>query len=459
MVQELNLDNVLSVKSKKDYAKVVIDLRNRTKKFYVRQFIKNLDPEVLLGISDSELRVYTKQISNIVDEYVSFVPAGKELNEFLRTCKELYFEFDKTKSRLNLNFNRILFLAMKIVIMTNIFEDSKLNLEENTKIIVNIDVEKKTEFNYLINTRNVEGIRKFFARYAAVFLVAVPLLSGMLFSSMNTKQQDIVLSERNRPAIVNNINQVRQNPEFAQMNRANIPNLKVPLPQVSKEVPKPIPASVQQKSIVSQIPTHNKDASKGFGQRIAESVKKTFSKSEIGQEYYTDKFGVKINKKTGIPIPPPGYTFWKKEKMKVTGYTPTGKGLMVGSYKKFEDGKTSIGKNAFIYDGVAVNPSPNVTYRNSKLKVVKSVKTTKFIPYGALVYVPHVGMKIADDTGRALKESAENNVLQGDFRVASDDDAKKITTRPNEPADAFIFLPDSKEIAFSKTTSENLTRY
>lgn len=81
--------------------------------------------------------------------------------------------------------------------------------------------------------------------------------------------------------------------------------------------------------------------------------------------------------------PPEGYTFWKEVPAKVTAYEPSSR-----SCGDFADGKTSTGKNAWVTDGVAVDPEA--------------------IPYGAKIWIPGVGFREADDTGAAMRNSWEN---------------------------------------------------
>lgn len=118
--------------------------------------------------------------------------------------------------------------------------------------------------------------------------------------------------------------------------------------------------------------------------------------------------------KNGAPVAPKGYKYWKTVKSIVTAYNPTGPGLMAGVLTKFEDGKTSTGRNAFTYDGVAVNPTSKVVQRDKNGKVVKVLGTTSaYIPYGSMVYIPNVGWKVADDTGGRMRQ----NALKGEFHV------------------------------------------
>jgi 3D (Asp-Asp-Asp) domain-containing protein len=77
---------------------------------------------------------------------------------------------------------------------------------------------------------------------------------------------------------------------------------------------------------------------------------------------------------------PAGYVYWKTVRAKVTSYDPSR--LSCG---KFADGKTSIGQNAWVMDGVATDP--------------------RAIPYGTYVVIPGVGGKTVDDTGKAMRNS------------------------------------------------------
>jgi len=80
---------------------------------------------------------------------------------------------------------------------------------------------------------------------------------------------------------------------------------------------------------------------------------------------------------TGVPE---GYAYWKTVRAKVTAYEPGKR-----SCGKYADGKTSIGQNAWVMDGVATDP--------------------KAIPYGSYVVIPGVGAKQVDDTGKAMRDS------------------------------------------------------
>lgn len=90
---------------------------------------------------------------------------------------------------------------------------------------------------------------------------------------------------------------------------------------------------------------------------------------------------------------PPGYVYWKTVTAKVTAYEP--------SYRccgKFADGKTATLTNAWKLVGVAVDPEA--------------------IPYGTMAWVPGIGMRVADDTGIAMKRSwRQEGVFHIDVRL------------------------------------------
>ena len=77
---------------------------------------------------------------------------------------------------------------------------------------------------------------------------------------------------------------------------------------------------------------------------------------------------------------PRGYVYWKTVRAKVTAYDPSR--ISCG---KFADGKTSVGQNAWVMDGVATDP--------------------RAIPYGTYVVIPKVGGRTVDDTGSAMRRS------------------------------------------------------
>ncbi|MBI5366431.1 MAG: 3D domain-containing protein [Planctomycetes bacterium] len=90
---------------------------------------------------------------------------------------------------------------------------------------------------------------------------------------------------------------------------------------------------------------------------------------------------------------PPGYEYWRTVTAKVTAYDP--------SYRccgDSADGRTSIMDDAWIMDGVAVDP--------------------RAIPYRTLLLVPGVGFREADDTGSAMRQSWEReSVYHIDVRM------------------------------------------
>ncbi|MFT4343258.1 MAG: 3D domain-containing protein [Candidatus Woesearchaeota archaeon] len=102
---------------------------------------------------------------------------------------------------------------------------------------------------------------------------------------------------------------------------------------------------------------------------------------------------------TQHPPAPPGYEYWKTVQGIVTAYNPTGPGLMAGPHGHYEDGLTSRNKNAFIEDGVAIDPS--------------------LVPYGSKVYIPGVGFKIADDTGGRMRQNGARGIYHFDIRMGT----------------------------------------
>lgn len=81
---------------------------------------------------------------------------------------------------------------------------------------------------------------------------------------------------------------------------------------------------------------------------------------------------------------PPGYRYWKTVRAKVTAYEPSAR--CCGQYA---NGRTSIGQNAWVMDGVAADP--------------------RAIPYGTYCVVPGVGGRTVDDTGGAMRQSWRSN--------------------------------------------------
>lgn len=98
---------------------------------------------------------------------------------------------------------------------------------------------------------------------------------------------------------------------------------------------------------------------------------------------------------------PRGYRYWKTVKVRVAAYEPSARGCA-----PFADGKTSIGRNAWRLDGVAVDPS--------------------VIPYGTLVEIPGIGFKKADDTGSITRRFwRKHGVVQVEIRMATHNQARR----------------------------------
>ena len=95
---------------------------------------------------------------------------------------------------------------------------------------------------------------------------------------------------------------------------------------------------------------------------------------------------------------PRGYEFWKSVPVKLTAYTPGSR-----SCWPYDDGKTSIGDNAWIMNGVAVCPT--------------------VIPYRTWLKIPGIGWKEADDTGGRMRQSARRGIYHLDVRVESNSQA------------------------------------
>ncbi len=77
---------------------------------------------------------------------------------------------------------------------------------------------------------------------------------------------------------------------------------------------------------------------------------------------------------------PPGWVYWKTVTARVTAYDP--------SYRccgDSADGKTSTMTNAWKLNGIAVDPDA--------------------IPYGTLANIQGIGLRVADDTGAAMRRS------------------------------------------------------
>jgi 3D (Asp-Asp-Asp) domain-containing protein len=95
----------------------------------------------------------------------------------------------------------------------------------------------------------------------------------------------------------------------------------------------------------------------------------------------------------GAPVPP-GYEYWCTVRAKVTAYDPSA--ISCGDSA---DGLTSIGDNAWVLDGVAVDPSA--------------------IPYRTRMFIPGIGLREADDTGSAMRRSwRDGRVFHVDVRMS-----------------------------------------
>jgi len=88
------------------------------------------------------------------------------------------------------------------------------------------------------------------------------------------------------------------------------------------------------------------------------------------------------------------------KRMKLTGYCPCKK--CCGDYA---DGKTSIGRNAWKTYGVAADP--------------------ELLPYGTKLDIPGIGIRIVDDTGGAMRQSAKKGIYHIDVRFHSHEKAKE----------------------------------
>lgn len=88
---------------------------------------------------------------------------------------------------------------------------------------------------------------------------------------------------------------------------------------------------------------------------------------------------------------------WIRVKAKITAYVP-----ITERHGKYNDGKTALGDDATKLDGVAVDPD--------------------VIPYRTHIFIPGVGMKEADDTGAAMRNSDK---LLIDLRVKNTEIARE----------------------------------
>ena len=90
--------------------------------------------------------------------------------------------------------------------------------------------------------------------------------------------------------------------------------------------------------------------------------------------------------------------------MKLTAYCPCKK--CCGDYA---DGKTSINRDAWKTLGAAADP--------------------KLLPYGTRLNIPGVGIRIVDDTGGAMRQSAKEGIWHVDIRFHDHKDAEEFGTR------------------------------
>jgi len=116
-------------------------------------------------------------------------------------------------------------------------------------------------------------------------------------------------------------------------------------------------------------------------------------------------------------------------KMKVTAYDPGS--CCCGEYA---DGKTSIGDNAYVCDGVAADP--------------------KLLPYRTRLEIPGVGIREVDDTGGAMRKAGRQNppVYHIDLRFPTHEEAlewgvKRLDVKvlsPPEPRQRRVETPKPK---------------
>ncbi len=97
-------------------------------------------------------------------------------------------------------------------------------------------------------------------------------------------------------------------------------------------------------------------------------------------------------KASGLPDAPPGYVYWKSVGAKVTAYDPTERCCGDSA-----DGRTSLGDDAWVMDGVATAPEA--------------------IPYRTRLWVPGVGWREVDDTGSAMRRAWKKGQYLVDLRV------------------------------------------
>lgn len=101
---------------------------------------------------------------------------------------------------------------------------------------------------------------------------------------------------------------------------------------------------------------------------------------------------------------PYGYRYWKTIRAKVVAYEPSRR-----CCGKLADGRTSTGTSAWRNNGCAVDP--------------------KLIPYGTIVSIPGVGLRIADDTGKAMRKSGRRGIYHIDVRMSYYWQARKFGVR------------------------------
>ena len=97
----------------------------------------------------------------------------------------------------------------------------------------------------------------------------------------------------------------------------------------------------------------------------------------------------------GVPPPPPGWTYWKSVRSKVTAYDPSER--CCGRWA--EQGMTSAGDDAWAMDGLAADP--------------------RAIPYRTKVWVKGAGWREVDDTGSAMRQAWSRGRYLVDLRMPS----------------------------------------
>ncbi|MFH1022710.1 MAG: hypothetical protein V1809_04920 [Planctomycetota bacterium] len=102
------------------------------------------------------------------------------------------------------------------------------------------------------------------------------------------------------------------------------------------------------------------------------------------------------------------YRYWKTVKSKVTAYTPDARSCGASA-----DGRTSTRKNAWKMNGVAAHPAA--------------------VPYGTVVEIPGVGLRVVDDTGAAMRKSwTARGIFHFDLRMVYHHQARKWGTKDLE---------------------------